>query len=70
MSHIWQAVGLGTVTVEVQFHAPTTIAEHGNRKALTRHCEQAVMRGMAAALSGRIAVSGPMAGAGTAGGVS
>jgi 1-acyl-sn-glycerol-3-phosphate acyltransferase len=58
MPHIWQALGLGTVTIEVQFHAPTTIAEHANRKALTRHCEQAVTGGMAAALSGRIAAFG------------
>jgi lyso-ornithine lipid O-acyltransferase len=56
MSHIWQALGLGKVTVEVQFHPTTTVAEHGNRKALTRHCEQAVTGGMTAALSGRIAV--------------
>jgi lyso-ornithine lipid O-acyltransferase len=58
-SHIWQALGLGTVTVEVRFHAATTIAEHGNRKALTQHCERTIAEGMAAALSGRIAALGP-----------
>lgn len=54
VTHVWQALGLGRVTVEVRFHPVTNIAEHGDRKALTRYCERAVTGGMAAALSGRI----------------
>jgi 1-acyl-sn-glycerol-3-phosphate acyltransferase len=52
-SHLWGVVSLGTVTVEVRFHPPTTLDAHGSRKALARHCETRVAQGLAAALSGR-----------------
>ena len=45
--HLWEALGAGLVTVEVEFHEPVTFARFGSRKALSQHCEGAI----AAALS-------------------
>ncbi|MFO0997981.1 MAG: lysophospholipid acyltransferase family protein [Alphaproteobacteria bacterium] len=69
ISHIWHALGLGNVTVEVNFHPATSVAEHGNRKALTRYCERAVIAGVAASLSGRAGGGLPSVPAISAGGV-
>ena len=52
-SHIWQAAGLGWVTVVVEFHPPVTIDSFGSRKALSEHCHDRVAAGLATALSGR-----------------
>lgn len=52
-SHIWRAVGLGWVTVVVDFHPPVTLAEFNSRKAMSDHCHRQVSIGVAAALSGR-----------------
>lgn len=52
-SHIWRAVGLGWVTVVVDFHPPVTLAEFSSRKAMSDHCHRQVAIGVAAALSGR-----------------
>lgn len=52
-SHIWQATGLGWVTVVVEFHPPETIEALGSRKVLSDYCQAQVAAGMAAALSGR-----------------
>jgi 1-acyl-sn-glycerol-3-phosphate acyltransferase len=52
-SHIWRAVGLGWVTVVVDFHPPVTLADFSSRKALSDHCHRQVSLGVAAALSGR-----------------
>lgn len=51
--HLWQLAGLGRLTVVVNFHPPVTLEQFGSRKRLAQHCEQAVSRGMAAALTGR-----------------
>jgi 1-acyl-sn-glycerol-3-phosphate acyltransferase len=51
--HLWTVLGLGTIEIVVEFHAPTTLAACGSRKALARYCEDAVARGLARALSGR-----------------
>jgi 1-acyl-sn-glycerol-3-phosphate acyltransferase len=51
--HLWTMIGLGTVEVVVEFHAPTTLAECGSRKILARYCEERVAAGLARALSGR-----------------
>ncbi len=51
--HIWRAVGLGWVTVVVDFHPPVTLAEFTSRKAMSDHCYRQVSIGVAAALSGR-----------------
>ncbi len=52
-SHLWQALGLGRVTVVVQFHPPVTLEAYGTRKALADHCYRKVSEGVASALAGR-----------------
>ncbi len=52
-THIWDACGLGKVTVTVEFHPPVTLAELGSRKVLAQHCHQAVQQGLNDALTGR-----------------
>jgi 1-acyl-sn-glycerol-3-phosphate acyltransferase len=54
MSHMFQALGIGTLTVEVQFHEPVTLAQFASRKALANHCYQAVAQGVAEANAGRL----------------
>jgi 1-acyl-sn-glycerol-3-phosphate acyltransferase len=51
--HLWRVLGLGTIEVVVEFHAPTTLAECGSRKAVARYCEERVANGLVSALSGR-----------------
>ncbi len=51
--HLWQAAGMGSLTVVVEFHPAVTFDEFGSRKELSAHCQEAVARGVAAALSGR-----------------
>lgn len=53
LSHGWEFLGLGRVTVKLVFHPPVTFAEFGSRKALAEHCERQVARGLAAANAGR-----------------
>lgn len=60
-SHIWDACGLGRVTVTVEFHPPVTLAELGSRKALAQHCYRAVKKGVADALAGRCCQVAPKA---------
>ncbi len=50
--HLWHAIGLGQVTVVVEFHKPVTLADFGCRKALSAHCQEVVSMGVAAALAG------------------
>jgi 1-acyl-sn-glycerol-3-phosphate acyltransferase len=52
-SHLWRMAGLGTVTVAVHFHPPTTVTACGSRKALAQATHSAVARGVAALLTGR-----------------
>lgn len=52
-SHLWHAVGLGQVTVTVEFHPPVTVDDLGSRKALSEHCQARAAAGVAAALTGR-----------------
>jgi len=51
--HLWKALGLGRLTVVVQFHAPVRLKELSSRKALAEYCRAEVTRGLAAALAGR-----------------
>jgi len=51
--HIWNACGLGKVTVTVEFHPPVTLTGLGSRKALADHCQREVQRGLTDALTGR-----------------
>jgi 1-acyl-sn-glycerol-3-phosphate acyltransferase len=52
-AHLWHFACLGHVTAEVQFHRPVSIDDFGSRKDLSRHCEDTVAGGLAAALAGR-----------------
>lgn len=52
-SHIWQAAGLGWITVVIEFHPTVTFDEMGSRKALSDYCHSHVERGVASALAGR-----------------
>jgi len=54
MSHMFQALGIGTLTVEVQFHEPVTLAQFASRKELASHCYQTVAQGLAEANAGRL----------------
>ena len=48
--HMFNAAGLGKLTLQVDWHPPKTLADFGgNRKALTAYCEQRVRSGMAQA---------------------
>jgi 1-acyl-sn-glycerol-3-phosphate acyltransferase len=51
--HIWRVLALGPATVVVRYHAPVTITEHPDRKALTRYCHQVVSEGVLDAIHGR-----------------
>lgn len=51
--HLWQALKLGPLDVDVVFHAPLDLAAAGGRKALARQCEEKVRAGLVAALTGR-----------------
>lgn len=52
--HLFTALGLGEVTVEVVFHPQVTLADFGDRKALAAHCHQVVSHAVVASLSGRL----------------
>ncbi|MEQ8357374.1 MAG: lysophospholipid acyltransferase family protein [Kiloniellaceae bacterium] len=65
-SHLWHAIGLGLVTVVVEFHEPVSIEQFGSRKALSDYCYDVVSRGVAAALSGHAQTSPQMPAAASA----
>jgi 1-acyl-sn-glycerol-3-phosphate acyltransferase len=45
--HMWTMAGLGSLTIEVQFHEPVTLAQLGSRKALAAHAQNVVAAGHA-----------------------
>lgn len=51
--HLIGALGMGRITVEVEFHPPVTMAEFGSRKQLALHCHKVVSNGVARLLAGR-----------------
>jgi lyso-ornithine lipid O-acyltransferase len=53
MPHLWSALAAGPVDVTVEFHAPVTAEQMGDRKVLTQHCERVVREGVVRALSGK-----------------
>ena len=53
MGHIWRALGMGRLEVEVTFHPPVTIADFPSRKAMSDHCEAVIAAGVANSLAGR-----------------
>src|SRR5690606_24800765 len=52
--HIWESLGLGRLTVVVEFHDPVTIESLGSRKALAEHCHAVIEAGVASAIGGRL----------------
>ena len=53
MPHLWKALRLGTLTVEVTFHPAVAATAFRNRKLLAKHCEHVTGQGVARLLSGR-----------------
>lgn len=53
LGHLWRVLGLGRITVALEFHPPVTLAQFGSRKALSEHCRRVISEGLAAALAGR-----------------
>lgn len=51
--HLLQALALGQVTVEVEFHPVVTIDDFADRKALAHHCHDVVRRAVIESLCGR-----------------
>jgi lyso-ornithine lipid O-acyltransferase len=50
--HLWAALKTGPIEITILCHPPTTLADHGNRKALARYAETTVAKGLAEALHG------------------
>lgn len=50
--HLWDLLGFGRVTVEVEFHQPVTAAPFGHRRDLAAWCETTVRNGVSRALHG------------------
>lgn len=51
--HLWHALGLGQIGVDVIFHEPVRLKDFGSRKALAQHCESKVAKGLSDSLRGR-----------------
>ncbi len=51
--HLWTVLGLGRLTVEVDFHPAVTLEQFGSRKALADHCYDVIRRGVVEANIGR-----------------
>ena len=52
--HLFEMASLGRATVVVECHAPVTIEQFKNRKALAAHCERVIAEGVSRANSGRL----------------
>lgn len=52
--HLFAALGLGKLTVEVVVHPVVTIDDFADRKGLAHHCHDVVSNGVVAALAGRL----------------
>ena len=59
-SHLWRVLGIGRVTIEIEFHEPVTFARFGSRKALTRYCEETIGHALAALNAGRRHAAAPL----------
>ena len=53
--HIWNALGLGRISVDIVLHRPTSFAEFANRREMAQICHETVAGGVERALAGRIA---------------
>lgn len=52
--HLWRFLGLGALTVAVEFHPPVAARDFPSRKALADHCRRAVADGLSRAIHGRL----------------
>lgn len=57
--HLWKALGMGRLTVVVQFHEPLRLKDLGSRKTLAEHCHRVIGEGLTAALAGRVGENAP-----------
>jgi len=55
--HLIGALGMGRITVEVEFHPPVTVAQFGSRKGLSAHCHKVISHGLTRMLAGRPAAN-------------
>lgn len=53
LPHFWGFFASGPIDVVLHFHPPVTITAFASRKALARHCQEAVAAGVTHALTGR-----------------
>jgi lyso-ornithine lipid O-acyltransferase len=51
--HLWTALGMGVLTVEMTFFPPVTIDQFASRKELAAHCYSVISEGVAASIAGR-----------------
>ncbi len=51
--HLWRVLGLGPVTVVVEFHRPVTIEEFTSRKEMAAHAHREIAQGLSGSLAGR-----------------
>jgi 1-acyl-sn-glycerol-3-phosphate acyltransferase len=52
-NHLWTVLGIGRLTVEVDFHPTVDLGKFASRKALTDHCHDVIQRSVVAANFGR-----------------
>lgn len=53
VAHFWNALKIGSFTVEVVLHAPTDISAFASRKELARHCHTLIASGVNECVAGR-----------------
>jgi 1-acyl-sn-glycerol-3-phosphate acyltransferase len=51
--HLWTALGMGVLTVELTFFPPVTIDQFASRKELAQYCYRVISDGVAESLAGR-----------------
>jgi len=53
LPHLWALLGLGRLTVHVDFHAPVTIDDFTSRKEMAAYCQRVVGGGVTSAIYAR-----------------
>ena len=53
MGHLWHALSMGVLSVQVDCHAPVLFEQFANRKALALYCQRQVARGVSQAMARR-----------------
>jgi lyso-ornithine lipid O-acyltransferase len=53
LPHLWAMLGLGRLSVAVDFHPAVAARDFASRKDLAEHCERVIAAGLSAALAGR-----------------